>query len=292
MSLARKKKTSKPIAIPLVKLHLELVFLADDVDDPTHSKIRFTLWDVNLQDTVEQVKVPIETDLGILRDMYYLSYLDSAPLEESSRLCEQEVVGGAPLRMNVWRIWSKLLKAAITGDITSCFSTSVDITGSSDWERYCAWAALYTASHHGHSHLVAELLHKVASLNINRKTDNGGTVVHAAARMSKWEVVFMLVENGVDVKIKDRSGLTVLDICCKYKQRNSEKSQNVCPQKVQNHHKKKHHKKKHIIAREGKMYSSAANGQKDYFKHSYQAIIESSAANKQKDGSRHSQAIV
>lgn len=238
----------KTVARSLGKLHLELPFPSSDGGADT--EMIMTLGGVDLQATIREVKVLIEKDLGILRDAYSLCYLDNAPLEEDSRLCDHEVVEGASLRMKVWRIRAKLLRAAISGDITDCFSTSIDITGSSDWSKYCAWTVLYTATHQGHHHLVAELLRRVPQLPINKKTDSGWTVLHAAARMGRWKVLCMLVDNGAHVKIMDNNDQSAIDMSRTYKHKNCENSLNFCHWNLQKHWNMQERKLEHDVANE------------------------------------------
>ena len=217
---------------------------------------------VNVQATIGEVKVLVEKDLGVLRDTYCLSYLDNAPLEEDSKLCDHEVVDGATLRIKVWRIRAKLLRAAIMGDITDCFSTSVDITANSEWSKYCAWMVLYTAAHQGHHHLVAAVLRRVPHIAINKKTDSGWTVLHAVARLGRWKVLCMLVDNGAHVKIMDKNGQTAFDLARKYKHKKFENSLNFCHWNFQ----------KHRIMQERKLEYDEANARRVCSRKSFQAI--------------------
>ena len=216
---------------------------------------------VDLQATVMKIKVQIEKDLGIVRDLYYLSYLDDAPLLETSKLCDHDVVERASLRIKVWKLWTKLLQAAMLGNISDCFSSSIDIMGSSEWSKYCAWTILYTAAHRGHHNLVAELLRRT-QLAINKKTDSGWTSLHAAARMGRWKVLCMLVDNGAHVKIENDDGETAFDLSRKYRHKKCENSLNFCQWNLQ----------KHRIVQERKLDYDAANERRCCSRQAYQTV--------------------
>lgn len=254
--------SKKAAARFLKKLYLNLSFPASNGGEDT--EMRLMLSDVDLQASVGEVKVLIEEDLGILRDAYCLSYLDNAPLEESTRLCDHDVVEGASLRIQVWRTWTQLLKGAMTGDITDCFSASVNIAGSSDWSKYSAWAVLYTAAHRGHHYLVAELLRKT-KLAVNKKTGSGWTALHAAARMGRWKVLCIMVDNGAHVKIKNNYNETAFDLSRKHKHKKCENSLSFCRWNLQ----------KHRIVQERKLEYDAANERRSCSRQSFQTIDSS-----------------
>lgn len=208
-------------------LKLELRF-----PDPQNTEV--FLKGVKQTSKVSKVKVRLEQELGFLPEMYYLSYLDSIPMEDSSRLSDHDVVNRGTLRINVWRMWQELLKAALVGNIKDCFTCSLNISGKSEWSKYCAWVALYVASHNGHHNLVSELF-KRTSLVVNFTSPCGWTALHAAARMGRWKVLCMLIDNGVDVRITDRKDVTAHDLSRKYAHKKCENSLAFCEWNLQKH---------------------------------------------------------
>lgn len=200
---AKARKESKS-SIGMLLLKLELSFPCTEINNQVLKK-------VDPRSKISKIKVRLEQEVGILPDMYYLSYLDRVPMEESSRLCDHDIVNHGTLRINVWRMWQDLVKAVLLGNIKECFVSSLNVCGHSDWNRYCAWAALYLAAHHGHHNLVAELL-KRTTLPINSTSPCGWTALHAAARMGRWKVLCMLIDNGVDVRIADNEDLTAHEL--------------------------------------------------------------------------------
>ena len=238
------------------KIHLRLELPFEGLD-----RTRLCMKNISHRDRVSKVKTRLEKELGILPDMYYLSYLDSAPMEDSSRLVDHDIVEGGTLRINIWRMWQQLMKAAFMGNIKECFDCSLNIAGKSDWSKYCAWCALYMASHHGHHNLVAELLRRT-SLAINFKTPCGWTALHAAARMGQWKVLCMLLNNGADVRITDNEGLTAFQLSCIHGHKKCENSLNFCQWNLQ---------KYHIIA-ERKLDYDAGNARQSAFRLGHQLL--------------------
>ena len=211
----------------ILNLKLELL-----IPDPQNTELY--LKGVKQTCKVSKVKVRLEQELGILPEMYYLSYLDSIPMEDSSRLSDHDVVNRGTLRINVWRMWQELLKAALAGNIKDCFACSLNISGKSEWSKYCAWVTLYVASHHGHHNLVSELF-KRTSLVVNFTSSCGWTALHAAARMGRWKVLCMLIDNGVDVRITDHKDVTAHDLSHKYAHKRCENSLAFCEWNLQKH---------------------------------------------------------
>ncbi len=254
MSSTKSKMGSRIIS----KIFFELPFKSSK---SSKSYMKLGLDGVDLQSTILDVKVRIEKDLGIVRNLYYLSYLDDAPLQETSKLSDHEVVERATLRIKVWKLWHQLLCAALHGEISNCFSASLDISGGTDWSKYCAWAVLFTASHQGHHNLVAEVLRKT-HVAINKRTDSGWTALHAAARMGRWKVLCMLVDNGAHVKIENNSGETAFDLSRKYKHKQCENSLNFCQWNLQ----------KHRIVQERKLDYDAANERRSCSRQAFQTV--------------------
>jgi len=254
------KKTKKIGTKVLGKIFFDLPFKVEQGSDDDRL-MKLHLEDVDAQATVKEVKILIEKDLGIVRDLYHLSYLDDAPLQETGKLSDHDVVEKASLRIKVWKLWSKLLSAALLGEISNCFSTSIDITGSTDWSKCCAWTTLYVAAHCGHHNLVAELLRRT-QLAVNKKTESGWTALHAAARMGRWKVLCMLVDNGAHVKIEGNEGETAFDLARKYKHKKCENSLNFCQWNLQ----------KHRIVQERKLDYDAANDRRSCSRQGFQTV--------------------
>ena len=225
-SQLKKKKKSK------LKSGLMLLKLQFSFQGPETSGL--LLKNVHCRSTISKIKARLEQELGILPDMYSMSYLDRVPMEDSRKLSEYDVVDNGTLRINLWRIWQDLFKAAFLGDIKDCFSCSLDICGKSDWSKYCAWAALFVASHHGHHNLVAELLKKT-EVEINSTSPCGWTALHAAACMGRWKVLCMLIDYGVDVRINDLRGFTAHNLAHDHGHKMCENSLSFCQWNLQKH---------------------------------------------------------
>ena len=231
----------------LLRLLLELPFKCSE-------NIKLVLKNVSPKNKVSQVKLRLEQELGILPEMYYLSYLDSVPMEEPSRLCDHDIVNQATLRVNVWRMWQDLLRAALSGNIKDCFACSVNIAGSSEWSKYCAWAALFVASHYGHHNLVAELLRRT-SLAINFTSPCGWTALHATARMGRWKAMCMLIDNGADVRTTDNAGRTAHDLAHANGHKKCENSLSFCQWNLQKHRTEQERKLDYNAAHDRQLYT-------------------------------------
>lgn len=196
---------------------------------------RLCLNGLTSQTKLNTLKTRLDKDAGLLPEMYSLSYLDAAPLEDESTLEDNDVISGATLQLQPWRSWMDLLRAAYLGDIKECFACSVNVSGNSSWNKYCAWVALYIASHRGHHVLVAKLL-ECNSLAINTLSSCGRTALHAAARSGHWKTLCVLLDNGADVRIKDSTQSTAFDLARQYGHKKCEDSLNFCQWNLQKHH--------------------------------------------------------
>lgn len=213
-SRSRKKKQ--------LRLHVQLPF----------EWRRITLEGIHTRDRIADVKCRLEQDVGLLQEMYHLSYLDTAPMEDDTTLGDHDVISGGTVQVRPWRMWADLLSASFLGDADECFSISMDLTGSSDWSRHCAWCALYTASHRGHYSLVAKLIEKT-SIPINAQSESGWTALHAAARMGQWKVLCILVDHGADVRVLDCNKQSAFDLARKHGHKKCEHSLNFCQWNLQ-----------------------------------------------------------
>lgn len=225
---ARAPSRGKSKRSGLLLLRLQLSFHCTEASN-------MVLKNVDQRSKISKIKVRLEQEVGILPDMYYLSYLDNVPMEDSSRLCDHDVVNRGTLRINVWRLWQDLLKAALLGNIKDCFSCALNLCGDSEWSRHCAWAALYVAAHRGHHNLVAELLKKTMLL-INSTSPCQWTALHAAARMGRWKVVCMLIDNGIDVRVADYNSITAHDLARIHGYKKCENSLAFCQWNLQKYH--------------------------------------------------------
>lgn len=230
-----------------LRLRLELPFQCPE-------SVKLVLKGVNPRKKVSQIKLRLEQEQGILPDMYYLSYLDSVPMEEDSRLCDHDIVNQATLRVNVWRMWQDLLRAALSGNIKDCFDCSANIAGASEWNKYCAWAALFIASHYGHHNLVAELLRRT-SLAVNYASPCGWTALHATARMGRWKAMCMLIDNGADVRLADNAGRIAHELAHSYGHKKCENSLSFCQWNLQKHRTEQERKLDYNAVHDRQLYS-------------------------------------
>lgn len=159
---------------------------------------------------VSVVKDRIEQQAGILPHTYRLTYLDAAPLEDHKTLGELDVVCGGTLRAVAWRLWQEVVTAALQGDVMTCLRElrAIGDRGDAEWQAYCSWCTLYTSAHNGHYVLVCDLLKEWPTVTVNAQTPRGWTALHAAARMGRWKALCVLIDNGADVRMKDKCVLT------------------------------------------------------------------------------------
>ena len=236
----------------MLQLHVQLPF-----ESP-----RVTLDGLRVSDRVSDVKCRLEQDVGLLQEMYHLSYLDTAPMEDSSLLSDHDVVSGGTLQVRPWRMWADLLSAAFLGDTKGCFSISMDITGKSEWNRHCAWCALYISAHRGHYGLVAKLVERT-SIPINAQSVSGWTALHAAARMGQWKALCILVDHGADVRILDCNEQSAFDLARKYGHKKCEHSLNFCQWNLQKDRIVKERKHDYSAGRARQVASRQAHLHKD-----------------------------
>lgn len=156
--------------------------------------------------SVTVVKDRIEQQAGILPHTYRLTYLDAAPLENHKTLGELDVVSGSTLKAVAWRLWHEMITAALQGDVMTCLRElrAVRDRGDAEWQEYCRWCALYTSAHNGHYVLLCDLLKEWPTTKVNAQTLRGWTALHAAARMGRWKALCVLIDNGADVRMKDK----------------------------------------------------------------------------------------
>ena len=218
------QKTSRSFTKQPFTVHLVLLFEAE---------LKKTLQNASPRMKIATIRSKIEQDLGILPEMYFLTYLDASPLDENATLQDYFVVNGSTLHLRPWRMWQDLLQAAYLGQAECTFS-AMDVASPSKWSRHCAWCALYIASHQGHFRLVARLLQST-SVAINTQSPCGWTALHAAARMGCWKVLCVLVDNGADVRVEDNLSLTAFDLARKFGNKKCENSLSFCRWNLQKH---------------------------------------------------------
>lgn len=183
---------------------------------------------------VHELKCRVEHEVGLLPEMYYLTYLDDAALDDMTSMADNDVVANATLTVKPWRLWAAVLKEAYKGNILKCLHVVQAFEGEVYDKKHFAWVALYIASHRGHFRLVAELIKK-CPLGINARSPTGWTVLHAAARKGHWAVLCILLDQGSDIQIKDQSGRTPFDIARLYGKKKCEQSLNFCEWNYQKH---------------------------------------------------------
>ena len=168
--------------------------------------IGITLRGLKRGSTVSVIKTRIEHEAGVLPHTYYLTYLDSAPLEDDKTLSDLDIVNGAVLRAMAWRLWKEVVSASLRGDVRKCCEELRAIGGKGDesWLNYCAWCSIFTAAHGGHYVLLSELLGGWPGLAVNAQSPSGWTAMHAAAAMGRWRALCILLDHGADVTNRDK----------------------------------------------------------------------------------------
>lgn len=189
---------------------------------------------VNPHTTISTLKTVIEQDVGLLQDMYTVTYLDACPLLDDTTLQDNFMVSGSTITLRPWKLWQELLYYSYTGKHEHCLKT-MPVTSSTSWNDYCAWVALYIASHHGHYQLVICLLNET-QVAVNATSPCGWTALHAAARAGQWKVLCILIDEGADVRLKDTKGYTAFDLARKYGNKKCENSLNFCQWNLQKHY--------------------------------------------------------
>ena len=214
-----------PLGKQALTLHLELLLSIS---------VSKTIQFHGLRTKISKVRKKIEQELGIPSEMYYLTFLDADPLDEKSTLGDHFVVDGSTLTLRPWKIWHELLEHAFLGKVDSVMKT-MSITGSSRWNKHCAWCALYVAAHHGYENMVARIL-KDTYAPINAQSPSSGwTALHASTRMGRWKVLCILLDKGADVRIEDVDGRTAVSLSRIYCQKKCENSLRFCQWNLQKH---------------------------------------------------------
>ena len=176
---------------------------------------------------VAELKNMIEQEVGLLPEMYYITYLDDAALNDISTMADNDIVVNATLTIRPWRMWTALLTQAYKGNILKCLLVVQSMEGDLYDRKHFAWVVLYIASHRGHFRLVAELIKKCL-LGINTRSPIGWTGLHAAARKGHWSVLCILLDQGGNIQIKDKDGRIPFDIARLYGKKKCEQSLNFC----------------------------------------------------------------
>ena len=232
MAQMRNKNEIRKSQRPMVDVQIQIYL---DPQSKQGGVIGKRLPEVNPKARISTLKKKIEKDIGILQEMYSLSYLDSCPLEDESTLKDHFFVSGSTLRLQPWELWQDLLQYCFSGNIEHTLSC-MNITGSTNWNKHCAWIALYIASHKGFHDLVARLL-KLNGIMVNKQSGlTGWTPLHAAARMGHWKVLCILLDNGANVRIKDLKKLNAFDLARIYYHKKCENSLNFCQWNLQKHY--------------------------------------------------------
>ena len=205
----------------------------------------------SLRTKISTLRARIEHEFGILPEMYFLTYLDADPLDQDSTLQDHFVVNGATLTLRPWKIWRELLEHAFHGNVDQAMKT-MNITGPSEWNKHCAWCALYIAAHHGYE-LMVDLLLKRTSAPINAQSPSGWTALHAASRMGRWKVLCMLLDRGADVRIEDEEGRTAFALSKAFGQKRCENSLRFCQWNLQKRLTVQERSEEHDLRRDRRM---------------------------------------
>lgn len=182
---------------------------------------------------INSVKTAIERGLGILPEMYYLTFLDAAPMEDYKSLLELDVIDGSMLDLRIWKIWTELVEACHCNSIERCLAYP-GIRGTTEWNKRCAWSALFMAAHRGHYLMVSTILEQTA-VDVNSQSPSGWTPLHAAGRTGMWKALCVLINHGADVRIIDKKGLTAFDLAREFGNKKCEDTLGFCQWSLQKH---------------------------------------------------------
>jgi len=119
-----------------------------------------------------------------------------------------------PLPSQTDRISAKFREAAMHGSllVVQELSSKADVH---QLEINSGRNALHKAAFWGHIETVIYLV-KELHLNVNQADYNGDTAAHDAARFGHLSVVKALVENGANLGLRNKAGLTVVDVAKQY----------------------------------------------------------------------------
>lgn len=222
--LGREKFSTRPkrancISITIRVLHQDVHTVHQLPNLPAYTKIA-------------SVKAAIERHLGILSETYYLTYLDAAPMEDHKTLLEMDAIDGCTFDLRTWKLWGDLVEGCHCNSIDRCLEYP-GIRGTTDWNKRCAWNALFMAAHRGYHFMVSNILEKTA-VDINRQSQSTGwTPLHAAARAGMWKALCVLINHGADVKITDSKGLTAFDLAREFGNKKCEDTLGFCQWSLQ-----------------------------------------------------------
>ena len=216
------------------------------------------LQNLPLYTKIASVKTAIEHDFGILPEMYYLTYLDAAPVEDDKTLLELDIIDGSTLDLRTWKLWADLVEACHRNNAERCLAYP-GIRGTTEWNRHCAWSALFMAAHRGYYIMVSKILEQTA-VDVNRKSSSGWTALHAAARAGTWKALCVLINHGADVGIKSSKGLTGFDLARQFGNKKCEDTLGFCQWSLQ----------KHKIVQERKSDYSAAKARENASRQAHQ----------------------
>lgn len=183
---------------------------------------------------IASVKTSIEHHLGLLSETYYLTYLDTAPLENCKTLLELDAIDGCTFELRTWRLWGDLVDACHCNSTDRCLEYP-GIRGTTDWNKRCAWSALFMAAHRGHHIMVSNILERT-SVDVNRQSQcTGWSPLHAAARAGMWKALCVLINHSADVKIADGKGVTAFDLAREFGNKRCEDTLGFCQWSLQKH---------------------------------------------------------
>lgn len=207
---------------------------------------------------IAAVKVAIEHHLGIPPETYYLTYLDAAPLDGHRTLSELDAIDGCTFDLRTWKLWADLMEACHCNSTERCLAYP-GICGTTEWNKRCAWSALFMAAHRGYYLLVSNILEHT-SVDINRQSASGWTALHAAARAGAWKALCVLINNGADVRVTDGNGRTAFDLAREFGNKKCEDTLGFCQWSLQ----------KYKIVQDRKSEYSAAKAREAASRQGYQ----------------------
>ena len=103
----------------------------------------------------------------------------------------------------------RLSEAAFTGDIAAMKQALADGADPNTKDPQSGSTLLATAALMGHTEIVALLLERGA--DVNAKSRDAGTALHAAAFLGRAETVKLLLEKGADTTLRNNTGSTAID---------------------------------------------------------------------------------
>nr|XP_003223785.1 PREDICTED: ankyrin repeat domain-containing protein 60 [Anolis carolinensis] len=187
--------------------------------------------------TIKNLKSRLELLVGIPVNFMRLQYLDEVDLNEDSTFRNNDIILGGTLTLRIWSedAWGHLVTAAASGikemlaDVGG-ISTSVFNTASArrmgpekrnEWLAYRTFVALFITVRRGYLDAVELLLQNGVDLKL--KTPLGRTVLHVAVISGHIACVDLLLSYGAKITEEDYEGYTPVDLARQWGQKECER---------------------------------------------------------------------